>query len=263
MWQRCTVRRVLSRRLRGFSLLAVRQAALLSPWRLDSSRNHRGQAPHTRLFRCLLVSLCFCARGHTRSRVRPGVSVWVVGHAQPRGHRRQGSGLGSVWGGGTPSPAQGPQKVTGQAWGQCGGGHTHPRGHTRSRVRPGVSVRVVGHAQPRGHRRSQVRPGVSVRVVGHAQPRGHKQSWVRPGVSVWGGGGHTQGVGSPGQPWDSSCGYCEYSGQSERLCPGRRSLGVAGLGLGSPGTRGAAAPGHTPQERALLIVSTAPPPGAP
>ena len=134
-------------------------------------------------------------------------------------------------------PSPGATEGKGQAWGQCGGGHTHPRGHTRSRVRPGVSVRVVGHAQPRGH----------------------KQSWVRPGVSVWGGGGHTQGVGSPGQPWDSSCGYCEYSGQSERLCPGRRSLGVAGLGLGSPGTRGAAAPGHTPQERALLIVSTAPP----
>ena len=172
-------------------------------------------------------------------------------------------GKGQAWGqcaGGGACPAQGPQKVTGQAWGQCVGGHTHPRGHRRLQVRPGVSVggayppqgpqkvrpgvSVGGHTYPRGHRRSWVRPGVSVRVVGHAQPRGHRRSRVRPGVSVWGGGGHTQGVGSPGQPWDSSCGYCEYSGQSEHLCPGRLLRGVAGLGLGSPGTRGAAAPGR-------------------
>ena len=170
-----------------------------------------------RLSRRLLVSLCFCARGH----------------------RGQGSGLGSVcgwWGMPSPGATEGYRSGLGSV---CGGAYP-PQGPQK--VRPGVSV--GGHTYPRGHRRSWVRPGVSVRVVGHAQPRGHRRSRVRPGVSVWGGGGHTQGVGSPGQPWDSSCGYCEYSGQSEHLCPGRLLRGVAGLGLGSPGTRGAAAPGR-------------------
>ena len=49
--------------------------------------------------------------------------------------------------------------------------------------------------------------------------RGHGWSGVRPAVSV--GWGHTQDTGSLGRPWDSFCGYCEYSGQSEHLCPGR------------------------------------------
>lgn len=105
------------------------------------------------------------------------------------------------------------------------------------------SVLGWGHTQARGHRRSQVNPGASVCVGGHAQPQGPQKVTGQAWSQCVGGGGHTQGIASLGRPWDSSCDHCEYSGQSERLCPGRLPRGVAGLGLGSPGARGAAAPG--------------------